>query len=331
MFAGYALSHKAVAKDQLKPYVDTVMDELEYIKGDITTKFGALRASHGHPDPFKLDHIEIGNEDYIGKEGQSTYQFRFDAFAKAIREKYPSMTLVSTWDGISFPNDTWSDEHFYPSPKGLIDLFHRYDRNVQNRKIIVGEYACRYHNNGTIMQWPNVLGSIAEAVFAIGAERNSRVVQGLAYAPLLANVSPGSRNLVQWHPNLVSFTTDRIVLSTSYYVQQLLSKYRIKEVYTVHGAVYGPLYFVAGKGKNKSLFVKVANPTAQAEQFDFSINIGNFNASTVSAEGVFGDPLAFNSLENSPISIKNINATIDANSVSIQLPAYSFTVVVVEP
>lgn len=327
VFAGYVLSGKAIPENELQPYIDTVMDELEYIKGNVTTKYGALRASHGRTEPFNLDYVEIGNEDWLTKVGQDTYQYRFDAFAKAIRAKYPAMTLISTWDGIKFTSNTWSDEHYYNSPQGFIDLFSHYDKYTSDKRVIVGEYACRIHNNGTTLQWPNVLGAVAEAVFAIGAERNSHIVQGLAYAPLLANISPGPKNLVQWHPNLISFSTNKVVLSTSYYVQQLLSQYRIMKVYPISNASYGPLYYVAGKSKDEDLLVKVANPTANDEPFDFTIDIADFKPSSLSAQGISGDALAYNSLESSPIVIKDVKGTISGDNVFMHLPAYSFTVV----
>lgn len=326
MYAGYSLDRESVPREALQPYIDDVLNELEYIKGDASTKFGALRASHGRLEPFALDHVEIGNEDFLSKDGQDSYRYRLLAFATAIRASYPNMTLISTWDGLPFPTNTWSDEHYYPSPDGLVSLFNKYDKYAADRKILVGEYACRTFNNGSIMEWPTVLAAVAEAVFAIGAERNTHIVQGLAYAPLLANESPGEQKLVQWRPNMISFTTDRVILSTSYMIQKLLSTYRLEQVYQIQDAQYDPLYYVAGRAKTGSLILKIANPKAQTQQFIFSIRVKDLLPSKVFAEGISGDPLAFNDLQHQPIQFREFKTDLKNGTVSIELPAYSFVV-----
>lgn len=327
VYAGYSLNHDFVPIADLQPYIDDVMNQLEYIKGDATTIYGALRVSHGHPEPFALSHVEIGNEDWISDPGTKSYPGRFAAFAKAIREKYPNMTLISTIDNVEFPENSWIDEHFYPPPEGLINMFHRYDNRSGSAKVFIGEYSCRSYNGG-ILQWPNVIGAVAEAVFAIGAERNSDKVVGITYAPVLANVSPGSSNLVQWHPNLISFTQSKVILSTSYFVQKLLSKYRIDRLFSLQEATYGPLYYVVGMSRNKSVIIKIANPTNGEQRIEFSHDIADLHLEQAHGEGITGNATAANTDTSQPVAIQSMEISLSNGTIAIVMPAYSFAVFV---
>lgn len=159
--------------------------------GDASTTYGSMRASYGRSDPFKLTMVEIGNEDNLGG-GCDTYSERFTAFYNAIHSAYPDLTLIASTDDSSclpssMPQGVWVDYHDYNTPDGLVSQFSMFDNKDRSLPYFIGEYA---QNN---VPWPIMKGAVAEAVFMIGLERNSDLVQMASYAPLLQLV-----NSTQW-------------------------------------------------------------------------------------------------------------------------------------
>jgi alpha-N-arabinofuranosidase len=129
--AGYALDHMHNSPGpDLAPLVQSALDEVEYITGDSSTHWGAVRAKDGHPDPFVLHYIEIGNEDYLDQSG--SYPARYAQFAQALHRKYPQYKLIATDGNTEYPtrvvNPEISDEHYYKSPSDMMDLVHQYDK-----------------------------------------------------------------------------------------------------------------------------------------------------------------------------------------------------------
>ena len=129
VYAGYSLngSHVATGKD-LEPYVQSALDEVEYVTGGVGTKWGAERARDGHPAPFPLHYIEIGNEDYLDKSG--SYTARYAQFAEALHQRYPQYKLIATDGNSEYATKVHpdvSDEHYYKSPADMMDLVHHYD------------------------------------------------------------------------------------------------------------------------------------------------------------------------------------------------------------
>jgi alpha-N-arabinofuranosidase len=146
VYAGYSLggSHVATGKD-LEPYVQSALDEVEYVTGDTSTRWGAERARDGHPAPFPLHYIEIGNEDYLDKSG--SYPARYAQFAEALHERYPQYKLIATDGNSAYQTQVHPDisnEHYYKSPADMMDLVHHYDHASRSGpKIFVGEWATR--------------------------------------------------------------------------------------------------------------------------------------------------------------------------------------------
>ena len=144
VYAGYSLggSHVAVGKD-LEPYVRSALDEVEYVTGDTSTRWGAERARDGHPAPFPLHYIEVGNEDYLDKSG--SYPARYAQFAEALRKRYPQYKLIATDGNSEYETKVHpdvSDEHYYKSPADMMDLVHHYDTASRTGpKIFVGDWA----------------------------------------------------------------------------------------------------------------------------------------------------------------------------------------------
>lgn len=151
--------------------------------------------AHGHPEPFDLDYVEIGNEDFLWK-GAASYAKRFTVFYNAIHEKYPDITIISsTWDHLpeNLPEGILLDYHTYSGPGALVQNFNLFDNVWRDVPYLVGEYACFTLDDGTWLAEPAQKCSVAEAIFLMGIERNSDIVKMVAYAPLL-----GHTNLTQW-------------------------------------------------------------------------------------------------------------------------------------
>lgn len=210
------MSHKEnVPLDLMDQWVQDALDAIEYANGPTNTVWGGRRARNGHPAPFNLKYMEIGNEN-----GGTAYRERWPLFVNAIKAKYPEIQLIANhWQG-GYPKDPMPeivDEHYYNAPEFFLQQAHRYDNYDRNGpKIFVGEYAVT-RNTGK----GNLRGAIGEAAFMTGMERNSDVVVMAAYAPLFCNA-----NHQRWPINLINFDSSRWFGIPSYYVQKLFSEHR---------------------------------------------------------------------------------------------------------
>jgi len=210
------MSHKEVIPmDQMGQWVQDALDAIEYANGPTNTFWGGLRAKNGHPAPFNLRYLEIGNEN-----GGNNYRERWPLFVKAIKAKHPEIQLIANhWEG-GYPQKPMPDivdEHYYSTPEFFMQQAHRYDSyDRKGPKIFVGEYAVT-RNGGQ----GNLRAAIGEAAFMTGLERNSDVVVMAAYAPLFVNV-----NHRKWNPDLINFDSSRWYGLPSYYVQRLFSEHR---------------------------------------------------------------------------------------------------------
>ncbi|RYG29260.1 MAG: alpha-N-arabinofuranosidase, partial [Chitinophagaceae bacterium] len=210
---------KALSMSDMQEYIQEVLDLVEWANGPVTSTWGAKRAATGHPAPFNLQYIGIGNEDKITPE----FEERFRMIFEAVRKKYPGIIIVGTSGPFHSGEDFdkgWSfakklhvpivDEHYYTNPEWFISNHYRYDR--YNRKedfVYLGEYA----------SWGNKLrNAIAEATYMIALERNGDVVQFSSYAPLLAKY-----NFTQWKTDMIFFNNSNVVLTPNYYVQKMFS------------------------------------------------------------------------------------------------------------
>ena len=232
VYAGYSLHQDRVkAGDDLKPYVQDALEEIEYVTGDArTTKWGAQRARDGHPAPFPLHYVEIGNEDWFDKE--STYDARFTQFYDALKSAYPKLQLISTITPdqpeakhVHSRTPDLVDEHLYPSSEGEMEArAHEFDTASRTGpKIFVGEWATRVG-----APTPNMAGALGDAAWMTGMERNSDLVVLESYAPLLVNVSHATngrdpQTSMQWPSDLIGYDALSSYGSPSYYAQQMFS------------------------------------------------------------------------------------------------------------
>jgi alpha-L-arabinofuranosidase len=210
------MSHKEVVPlDRMNEWVQDALDAIEYANGPTNSLWGAMRAKAGHPAPFNLKYLEVGNEN-----GGAAYRERWPLFVNAIHAKYPEIKFVANhWQGgyPSTPKADVVDEHFYDTPEFFMrhaTHFDKYDRN--GPKIFVGEYAVT-RNCGL----GNLRGAIGEAAFMTGLERNSDHVIMASYAPLLVNL-----NHRAWNPDLINFDSANWYGLPSYYVQKLFAENR---------------------------------------------------------------------------------------------------------
>jgi alpha-N-arabinofuranosidase len=216
VYAGYSLAGERVAAGKdLEPFVQDALDEIEYVMGAASTTWGARRAKDGHPAPFKLEYVEVGNEDQFDRQTGS-YEGRFAQFFDAIKAKYPKLNVVTT-ARVSGRNTDVLDEHYYRrSEDEMASHAHDYDtRERAGQKVFVGEWATRVG-----APTPNMSGALGDAAWMTGMERNSDLVIMESYAPLFVNVNKGG---MQWPTDLIGFDALGSYGSPAYYAQQMFS------------------------------------------------------------------------------------------------------------
>jgi alpha-N-arabinofuranosidase len=231
VYAGYSLQGDHVdAGPLLKPYVDDALDEIEYVIGDTSTYWGAKRAADGHPAPFKLTYVEIGNEDWF--DISNSYDGRFNQFRTAIEAKYPQLTCISTIADAQYPQMKVTsgekpevvDEHYYRNSWEMWENASQYDKyDRTGPKIFVGEWATREGAPTT-----NLNAALGDAAWMTGMERNSDLIIMSCYAPLFVNVNTATATAPkawQWDSDLIGYDALSSYGSPSYYVQKLFSHY----------------------------------------------------------------------------------------------------------
>ncbi len=215
-------AHCAVT--DLQPFVQDALDLIEFANGHVYTQWGKLRADMGHPEPFNLKYIGIGNEQW-GKE----YPERLEIFIKALRERHPEIKIIGSsgpdsegkqfeylWPEMTRLKVDLVDEHFYRPEKWFLSAGNRYDDyDRKGPKVFAGEYACHGANG---KKWNHFNAALLEAAFMTNLERNADIVHMATYAPLFAHVEGW-----QWRPDMIWFDNLRSVRTCSYYVQQLYS------------------------------------------------------------------------------------------------------------
>lgn len=326
--------------DELQPFIDDVLDLIEFANGPVDSKWGKLRAEMGHSEPFNLKYVGIGNEQW-GPE----YTTRLEPFIKAVRAKYPEIKIV----GSSGPNSEgedfdylWPemkrlkadlvDEHFYRPESWFLAQGNRYDNyDRKGPKVFAGEYAC--HGKGK--KWNHFNAALMEAAFMTGLERNTDIVEMATYAPLFAHVEGW-----QWRPDMIWYDNFRSMPTASYYVQQLYSLN--KGTQTVPLKMNGKA--VAGNEDQNGLFasavkeepsgdliVKVANTSDKAQdlQIDFKGLKKNQHYTSVEITTLHTDnPDAENTLDNQEIvkpKVENYNHE-NITDMNVAIPAKTFAV-----
>ncbi len=308
VFAGYALkgAHVNPGAD-LQPFVQEALEEIEYVIGDTNTTWGAQRAKDGHPAPFKLHYVEVGNEDWFDKS--KSYDGRFAQFHDAIKAKYPQLKTISTI-GNDQPEETrvhsrkpdMSDEHYYRSVNEFIhmspDYAKKYDRN--GPEIFVGEWAA-YETS--FPPWdkrsqkepptPNLKAALGDGVFMAAMERNSDLIKMQCYAPLFVNVNPGGR---QWRPDMIGYDALSAYGSPSYYAFQMFSQNVGDEILSTASIETSVQGSATRDRQTGEIFLKLVNPQTNAVALNLKINGGAALMSKGSAITLAGNQNDSNSL-----------------------------------
>jgi alpha-N-arabinofuranosidase len=286
VYAGYSLRGEHVhAGPDLEPYIQDALEEIEYVTGGPDTKWGAERVKDGHPAPFALTYVEIGNEDWLDRSG--SYAERCPPFFKAIRAKYPNLQLIVTAPVKDIKPDVLDEHYYLRATQFFHDAGHydpptsdsaprwdggRYDKAERNGpKIFVGEWATREG-----LPTPNFGAALGDAAWMTGLERNSDIVIMAAYAPLLVRVDPGG---MQWETDLIGYDGLHSYGSPSYYAQVMFAKYLGDQ--TLASRLEGPgidaanpkfFYSITRDSAKKRLYLKVVNAssTPQPLEVDFA-------------------------------------------------------------
>ncbi len=318
---------KALPLEEMQEYIQEVLDLVEWANGPATSVWGAKRAQAGHPKPFNLTYIGIGNEDKITPE----FEQRFKMIHDAVKAKYPEIILIGTsgpfhsgedFDkGWKIANDlkvAVVDEHYYVQPDWLISNQYRYDSyNRNNGKVYLGEYA----------SWGNKLyNAITEALFMIGLERNGDVVSMASYAPLFAK-----NNFTQWSTDMIFFDNSSYYLTPNYHVQKMFSTN--SGDYYVDGVVTGNKAdsLIAGScvydSKSGDIILKLVNAGKDAKSFE--VNLANIAKPIGDAtiQQLKGEAAAANSFQ-APEKIMPIKIVFKTGEkFQYESPAMSLTVI----
>lgn len=271
VFSGYSLNHDHIAPGKdLEPYVQDALDEIEYVTGSTATRWGGERAKDGHPAPFHLSFVEIGNEEYHDPSG--TYDARFAQFYKAIKQKYPALQIVAAAPvtrvrpDILDDNDHALHTHFYRTAQQFFQDVHRYDHyDRSGPKILVGEWATREGSPTT-----DLGAALGDAAWMTGLERNSDIVVLASYAPLFVNVNPGG---MQWPSDLIGYNALSSYGSPSYYAQVMFSTHLGDEILPTHLETSNPRLFESATYESKThvVHLKLVNASSKAQPVEITL------------------------------------------------------------
>lgn len=324
VFAGYSLKQQCVEPGPLlEPYVQDALDEIEFLTGDAkTTYWGAQRAKCGHPAPFKLTYVEIGNEDYFDKTGN--YDARYTQFHDAIKAKYPQLKLIATDRAAKTRTPDLYDDHYYRKAADFYKDLSHYDAMDRNGpKVFVGEWATREGE-----PTPNFNAALGDAAWMTSMERNSDLIVMHCYAPLFVNVNPGG---MQWKTDLIGYNNLESYGSPAYYAQVMFASHignvTPTSVLKSGADVFLP-YSVTRQTETGKLFLKVVNPSATAQ----TVSIELKGAAKIAGEGQSvtlraNAPTDTNSITE-PAKIIPVTAPVKniAANFSYTFPAWSITV-----
>ena len=327
----------------LESYIQDALDLIEFANGAVDTSWGKIRADMGHPAPFNLKLIGIGNEQW-GKE----YPEHLEPFVKAIRKKYPDIKIVGSsgpdsegeqfdylWPEMKSLKADLVDEHFYRPEAWFLSQGARYDNyDRKGPKVFAGEYAC--HGRGK--KWNHFHASLLEAAFMTGLERNADIVHMATYAPLFAHVEGW-----QWRPDMIWFDNLNSVCTVSYYVQQLFAAHKGTNVLSltmnkkpVTGAEgQNGLFASAVCDKNKNeIIVKVVNTSGKKQSLSLIFNglkkkevLSGARCIKLSSTGMDKD----NTIEN-PLAIIPQETSLDVNghTLNVDLEPVTFAVYILK-
>lgn len=333
-------AHVPATAEALDPYIQDAIDLIEFANGATTTKWGKLRADMGHPEPFNMKYIGIGNEQW-----DKLYPERLKFFVDAIRKAHPEIQIIGSsgpdsegkqfdylWPEMKKLGADLVDEHFYRPETWFLAQGNRYDNyDRKGPKVFAGEYAC--HGKGK--KWNHFNASLLEAAFMTGIERNADIVRMATYAPLFAHVEGW-----QWRPDMIWYDNTRSVRTASYYVQQLFSHNKGTNVLKLtadgkplagnegQNGLFASAVYDAADG---SYVVKVANVSESAQEVSLlfkglkkKMKLGDYKVTTLHA----ADPIAENTLDKPETIVPKTEtrAAGEGNTLKLSIDAKTFYV-----
>jgi alpha-N-arabinofuranosidase len=326
-----------VPMDELDPYVDDALDLIEFANGDVTSKWGKLRNDMGHPEPFNLKYIGVGNEQW-GED----YIERYKVFDAAIKAAYPDIIVISGSgpgsEGETFEygmeqltkmNAELVDEHYYSSPEWFRENAARYDNyDRSGPKIFAGEYAAQSVGTTSPDNKNNWNCALSEAAYMTGMERNADLVVMTSYAPLMAHEEGW-----QWTPDMIWFNNLEAYGTANYYVQKLFANHAGTDLLKVteggqpltgQDELYAS---VVKDARTNELYLKVANTAATAQQLSVSILGADAGAKGVALTMASDDMDAVNSFE-APMHLSPVESEVMVKEgvMEVGIPANAFVV-----
>ncbi len=309
---------------EMDEWVQDALDLIEWANGDVNTKWGRVRAEAGHPKPFNLKYLGIGNEEKISPEFAERFKYMYEKVTKA----HPEIIIVGTAGPGSHPENPdyeagWKlanelqmpiiDEHYY-EPYKYFQESRQYDKYPRDRKtkIYLGEYASKDKK---------LIDALSEALYLLHVERNADIVVMTSYAPLFAR-----KNATNWNPDMIYFDNERPYLTCSYYVQQMFGQssgnYYYGDCVNIKDATNLQEQSVVLNTKTRQLFVKLCNASADTKNAD--INLSRFKGvKTAVKTTLTGQPEDENNYEKQPIAPKTETVKMQ-KKMSLELAPYSF-------
>jgi alpha-L-arabinofuranosidase len=321
----------AVPMSEMDEWVDEALDLIEWANGDVNTTWGKKRAEQGHPAPFNLKYLGLGNEEKITPEFEERFKYIYDR----VRAKYPDIVIVGTAGPGSHKGNPdfdngWRfaeqidlailDEHYYEPRNYFYDNQHNYDNYPRDRKtkVYLGEYASKDKK---------LTDALAEALYLMGIERNGDVVVMTSYAPLFAK-----KNHLSWNPDLIYFDNKGVFLTCSYYVQQLFG-------ITAGDYYYGDVVKVADdkflgsscvlNTEKGEVYLKMCNATDAAKDADIDLSKFKKLPSVAEITTLKGNPMDENNFDQQPIKPQTSNIDIK-KKMTVTMDPYSFSMIKVK-
>jgi len=318
---------RALPLDEMPDYIQEVLDLIEWANGPVTSSWGAKRAAAGHPFPFNLQYVGIGNEDKITPE----FEERFTMISKAVKEKHPEITIVGTagpfhsgedfdkgWKIANDLNIPVVDEHYYTDPKWFISNQYRYDKYDRTKgEVYLGEYA----------SWGNKMrNAISEAAYMTALERNGDVVRMASYAPLLAK-----KNFTQWKTDMIFFDNVTICPTPNYYVQKLFTAnqgdYYFDKVITKDEKDNALASSCVQDSKTGDIILKLVNYNETVKPMKVNLNRFGEIATDAQQTVLAGSADAENTFANTKNIVPTSSSVKIKKSFDYSAPAMSLTVI----
>jgi len=325
VFAGYALKGDHIRPGpQLAPYVEDALDEIEFVNGDTSTKWGAVRAKLGHPAPFPLHYVEIGNEDWFDRSG--SYEGRYAQFYEAIKAKYPKLQIIATAPLKRMKPDVL-DDHYYKRADEFFQFVHHYDDADRNGpKIFIGEWATREGSPTT-----NLGAALGDAAWMTAMERNSDLIIMSSYAPLFVNVNPGG---MQWESDLIGYDAARAYGSPGYYAQSMFAEYLGSEVpsSSLAGGGGGRFFYSITRGPARGVvYLKLVNAASLPQNVEIAMTGVRNVSSTATLVTLSGSNTAETNSISDPRRIVPVKSSIKtADKFTHTMPPYAVQIIAID-